>query len=39
VSGWIFERFFISASMIWIASQTPGGMKWVNRAMYRSLTT
>jgi hypothetical protein len=33
VSGWIAERFFISPSRIWIASQTPQGMKLVNSAM------
>ena len=33
MSGWIAERFFISPSRIWIASQTPQGMKLVNSAM------
>ena len=32
VSGWMAERFFISPSRIWIASQTPQGMKLVNSA-------
>ena len=31
--GWIADRFFIKPSRIWTASQTPHGMKLVNRAM------
>jgi hypothetical protein len=31
--AWIVERFFISPSSMWIASQTPHEMKLVNSAM------
>ena len=33
VSGWMSERFFSNPSKMWAASQTPHGMKLVNRAM------